>query len=231
MLGVFGIAVLTTLLRGALAQQPLRCMPFGDSITDYGCWRPWLAEKLKEDGYTLDFVGSRQAQATCDDLDYDRDHEGHPGFQAVDIVKDKQLVGWLKDNPADIITMHLGTVDIVRSGTKADVILEAYSALVDQMRDSNPEIRIIVAQMIPYPANDGLVQELNAAIPEWAASKNSTESPIWVVDQYTGFSGTTDLYDGLHPSESGDVKISGKFHPVIIQAIESIRGSGLEAEE
>lgn len=147
MLGVFGIAVLTTVLRGVLAQRPLRYMPFGDSITDYGCWRPWLAEKLKNDGYTLDFVGSRQAQATCDDLDYDRDHEGHPGFQAVDIVKDKQLVGWLKDNPADIITMHLGTVDIVRSGTKADTILEAYSVLVDQMRDSNPEIRIIVRHL------------------------------------------------------------------------------------
>lgn len=131
-------------LSGVLAQEPLRYMPFGDSITDYGCWRPWLAEKLKEDGYTLEFVGSRQAQATCNDLDYDRDHEGHPGFQAVDIVKDNQLVGWLNDNPADIITMHLGTVDIVRSSTKADLIIEAYSTLVDQMRDNNPAMRIIV---------------------------------------------------------------------------------------
>ncbi|CAI4214070.1 unnamed protein product [Parascedosporium putredinis] len=217
---------LAALPRSALAQadqeqRTLRYMPFGDSITDYGCWRPWLAEKLKADGHTLDFVGGRRAEAECDGLDYDRDHEGHPGFQAVDIVKDNQLAGWLADNPADIITMHLGTVDIVRSSTKADVILQAYDALVDAMREHNPAMRIIVSQIIPFPANDGLVQALNAAIPAWAESRNTTESPLWLVDQYTGFSGTADLYDGLHPSESGDVKISEAFYPAMLQAIES----------
>lgn len=127
-----------------LSQDTIRYMPFGDSITDYGCWRPWLGEKLKADGYSVDFVGSRQAEATCDNLDYDRDHEGHPGFQAIDIAKDRLLVEWLKDNPADIISMHLGTVDIVRSETAAPDILEAYSTLLGQMRDSNPRVKIVV---------------------------------------------------------------------------------------
>lgn len=56
----------------------------------------------------------------------------------------------------------------------------------------------------------------------WAKSMNLTESPIYVVDQYTGFDGETDLYDGLHPSDSGDVKISEKFYPVIHQAVGSV---------
>lgn len=127
-----------------LSEDTIRYMPFGDSITDYGCWRPWLAEKLKAEGYAIDFVGSRRAEATCDNLDYDRDHEGHPGFRAIDIAEDRLLIEWLEDNPADIISMHLGTVDIVRSGTAAPDILSAYSTLVGHMRDSNPRMKIVV---------------------------------------------------------------------------------------
>ena len=64
-------------IRAVLSQDTIRYMPFGDSITDYGCWRPWLGEKLKAEGYPVDFVGSRRAEAACDDLDYDR----APGLQ------------------------------------------------------------------------------------------------------------------------------------------------------
>ena len=79
-----------------------------------------------------------------------------------------------------------------------------------------------VAQIIPYPANDTLVRHLNSLIPNWAETMNLTQSPIFVVDQYTGFDGKTDLYDGLHPSESGDVNISDKFYPAIRLAVGSV---------
>lgn len=46
------------------------------------------------------------------------------------------------------------------------------------------------------------IQNLNKAIIPWAQGLNTTESPIWVVDQYTGFSGTSDLRDGVHPNVS-----------------------------
>jgi hypothetical protein len=138
------VLVVATSVYAAVAQKQLRYMPFGDSITDYGCWRPWVGEKLKHDGYNVDFVGTRKAQATCDSLDYDRDHEGHPGNPAVDIAKDNLLVDWLKQNPADIITMHLGTVDIVRSSRRPADIIAAFTKLVGQMRSSNPAMRIIV---------------------------------------------------------------------------------------
>ena len=137
--------VFIAVIPAVLSLDTIRYMPFGDSITDYGCWRPWLGEKLKSDDYKIDFVGSRRAEATCGNLDYDRDHEGHPGFKALDIAKDRSLVGWLKDNPADIISMHLGTVDIVRSQTAPPDILDAYSTLVGHMRNSNPRVKILVS--------------------------------------------------------------------------------------
>lgn len=132
------------ILHLVLSQVIIRYMPFGDSITDYGCWRPWVWEKLTAEGYFVDFVGSCQAEVTCKGLDYDRDHEGHPGFSALGIARDKLLVNWLRENPADVVTMHLGTVDIMESKTPPPDILNAFSILVSQMRDQNPRMKIVV---------------------------------------------------------------------------------------
>jgi len=77
-----------------------------------------------------------------------------------------------------------------------------------------------VAQLIPLPAMDKQIRELNVAIPAWAAWHNSTQSPIWVVDQWTGFT-EADLKDGIHPAPSGDVKIAERFYPALVGAIQS----------
>lgn len=69
-------------------------------------------------------------------------------------------------------------------------------------------------------------QALNAAIPAWASSKNSTNSPIWVVDQYTGFNTTTNTGDGVHPIDSGNVKIAAKWLAPLQNAIKAVSGGG-----
>lgn len=230
------LAAITTVF----AQGTIRYMPFGDSITDYGCWRAWVDERFKEEGYDVDFVGSRRSGKKCDDLDYDRDHEGHPGFRVVDTAKDRLLVDWLRKNPADVISMHMGTVDIMKSDVAPADILNAYSLLVSQMRESNEKMKIIVrapcsvrdflvpcsfiqvAQIIPYPEKSERVQDLNEAIPIWAETANLTKSPLWVVDQWTGFNRSVDLKDGVHPDRSGDKKIADKFYPVVLQAVGSV---------
>lgn len=61
------------------------------------------------------------------------------------------------------------------------------------------------------------IQELNKAIPTWAAGLNKTESPIWIVDQYTGFS-SSDLRDGVHPNASGDKKMVDRWYPALLTA-------------
>ena len=51
---------------------------------------------------------------------------------------------WLKLNLADIVTMHLGTNDIFLTNHKTPEIITALGKLADQMRVSNPAMRIIV---------------------------------------------------------------------------------------
>ncbi|KAG9228290.1 SGNH hydrolase-type esterase domain-containing protein [Amylocarpus encephaloides] len=223
-LKVLGLA--TLLSTTVLAQAPkIRYMPFGDSITEIVCWRGLLQTQLAATGYTnIDFVGSgtQQSEAGCANSNYDRDNEGHSGFLAINIANRNQLVDWLKKNPADVITMHLGTNDIVQQNKKTEDIIAAFSTLVDQMRASNPAMKIIVAQIIPiaFGNYNPAIQTFNKAIPAWAVSKNTTASPIWVVDQFTGFSEITDLRDGVHPNAKGDAKMAAIWAPALSHAFD-----------
>jgi hypothetical protein len=67
------------------------------------------------------------------------------------------------------------------------------------------------------------IQDLNRQIPTWAAGHNKTESPVWVVDQYTGFSGSSDLRDGVHPNDSGDTKMMNVWYPALVNAFSVVK--------
>ena len=77
-----------------------------------------------------------------------------------------------------------------------------------------------VAQIIPATASyyQTGIKALNAAIPAWAKGLNTTQSPIWVVDQNTGMS-ASDERDGLHPNAAGDAKMAAKWYPALVNAI------------
>ena len=223
------VAVLATALSflvvPASAAAPLRIMPLGDSITaGPGCWRAMLWDQLQRAGYTnLDFVGSQQGGG-CSVPSFDMDHEGHSGFAATGIADQNQLPPWLSSARPDIVLMHLGTNDLWGDTISTSQVLTAYSKLVDQMRASNPNMKIIVAQILPMaPSNcNGCgqrVMSLNQAIPGWAAGKTTSQSPITVVDQWTGFNTATDTFDGVHPIDSGFQKMANKWYPALAAAL------------
>ena len=202
----------------------VRIMPLGDSITGSpGCWRALLWNRLQDAGYTdIDFVGTLGPQG-CP-VPYDGDNEGHGGALVTNVAQQNLLPGWLAATDPDVVVMHFGTND-VWSDRPVDAILDAYSTLVAQMRASNPAMKILVAQIIPM--NPGTCPEcaqrvvaLNAAIPGWAESESTAQSPIIVVDQWTGFSTDTDTYDGVHPNDSGDRKIADRWFPALAAVLD-----------
>ncbi|KAJ4361841.1 hypothetical protein N0V83_010782 [Neocucurbitaria cava] len=230
---LLSLAALAATASAQTANTTLRYMPFGDSITEIVCWRAKLWEKLQSTEWaTVNFVGSGKTENNCKDTKYDRDNEGHSGFLAIDIATKDQLTGWLKANPADVITMHLGTNDIVQQNKNVVDIIAAFTKLVGTMRTSNPKMKIVVAQIIPLGLGNynSKIQDLNKAIIPWAQGLNSTASPIWVVDQYTGFSGTSDLRDGVHPNDAGDVKMANVWYPAVVHAFEEANKDKVAAE-
>ncbi|OAA57085.1 Esterase, SGNH hydrolase-type, subgroup [Niveomyces insectorum RCEF 264] len=211
----------------AAASAPVRIMPLGDSITGSpGCWRALLWRKLQEHNITnTKFVGTLPAQG-CG-FTYDGANEGHGGFLASGIVSKKQLPGWLDQTHPDIVMMHLGTNDVWNNASP-EGITGSFSALVDQMRASNPHMKILVAQILPMkPSNCAdcpqRVIALNKAIAAWAPTVNTTAgSPLTVVDCWTGFDDATDTLDGVHPNSAGNEKMANSWYGPLVQAIESM---------
>ncbi|MEU4235579.1 cellulose binding domain-containing protein [Nonomuraea sp. NPDC026600] len=197
-----------------------RIMPLGDSITGSpGCWRALLWNRLQSAGYTnIDFVGTLPPQGCS--VSYDGDNEGHGGFLATNVAGQNQLPGWLAATKPDIVLMHFGTND-VWSNIAPATILSAFTTLVNQMRASNPAMKILVAKIIPMnPSTCADCGQraitFNNAIPAWAAATSTQQSPIVVVDQWTGFSTSADTYDGVHPNASGDQKMSDRWYPALV---------------
>jgi lysophospholipase L1-like esterase len=211
----------------ALAQAPVRIMPLGDSITaGPGCWRAYLWNQLQTAGYhNIDFVGGVSDGGGCNPgFSYDFHHEGHSGFSITGIADGNQLPPWLSAANPQVIVMHLGTNDMWGGWIPLQTKLTALTKLIGQMRAHNPAIRIVVSQIIPMSpsgcatcASD--VVAFNNAIPGLVAGLNSTQSPIYIVDQWTGFDLATDTYDAVHPVTSGFIKMANRFFPVVAQAL------------
>ncbi len=204
-----------------------KIMPLGDSITGSpGCWRAILWNRLQTSGFTnIDFVGTLNNSNDCG-ITYDGNNEGHGGYLATNIANQNLLPSWLSATTPDIVIMHLGTNDVWNNIAPA-TILAAFSTMVDQMRANNPNVKIIVAQIIPMNPSgcstcaQGAVN-FNAAIPAWASSKSTAQSPITVVDQWTGFSTSADTSDGVHPNATGIQKMSDKWYPALSAVLSGI---------
>jgi len=237
----------------------LRYMPLGDSITEAACWRAKLWHKFQDTEWSsVNFVGSSRGDNSCKDNQYDKDSEGHSGFQAIDIASKKQTDGWLKKNPADVVTVHLGTNDLAYNHPVGDII-KAFTSILTSIRAANPKMKIIVripsdssdtlkptpraafvhctteyimltpvqvAQIIPmmkdHAKQDASAITLNQQLVTWARGLNRTESPIWIVDQHTGMT-SSDMRDGLHPNDAGDVKMANVFYPALLTAFKAAK--------
>ncbi|HEY5052515.1 MAG TPA: GDSL-type esterase/lipase family protein, partial [Solirubrobacterales bacterium] len=220
--------------------ENLRIMPLGDSTTSSICYRSHLWQMLQDAGHTqFDFIGTRKGDPGCSFTGYDQDNEGHGGYIVTDVLKAtstgrpsgadptdlfdssaKDLATWFDGHPADAVLMHFGTNDVWNSFSPQN-ILNAYTAILTRLRANNPNVHMLVAQITPLnPSGCGGclsgVQDLNAAIPDWATQNSTAASPVTVVDQATGFDVATDTVDGVHATDAGSIKIATNWYNALV---------------
>lgn len=221
------------------AQQPLRILPLGDSITQSDAqhlgYRYVLWKMLIDAGKQFDFVGSMnpaQGERPPGWSDYqgqafDADHEGHSGWTAGDLLdgcswepEKGKLSDWLKSYTPDIVLLHIGTNDAFHM-VPTDLTVEKIGAIIDLLRPANPNVTVFLAKIIPlagewardYNAN---IVTLNGRMDGIAAAKTTATSKVVVIDQYSGFDGENDTYDSIHPSDSGAVKMAQRWADAIL---------------
>jgi lysophospholipase L1-like esterase len=231
LLALGGGAVVAT--SAPAAASPVRIMPLGDSITaGPGCWRAYLWNKLQTAGYpNIDFVGTQSDGGSCNPgFSYDADHEGHGGYSITGIANANQLPPWLASANPDVIMVHLGTNDMWGGWIPLADKLTAYTKLIGQMRAQNPNVKIIVAQIIPMstqacatcPAD---VKAFDEALPSWAAGLSTSQSPITIADLWSGYDAVADNTDGTHPNTGGFKKMADSWFPAVA-AVLSGQGGG-----
>lgn len=213
-------------------------MALGDSITRATCWRAALWQELEQaQPSRFDLVGTLSSDNGCAPSGYDRDNQGYSSSLVTEIVAgitnartcDPAPCPALSDVEAafqaqkpDVVLMHFGTNDVWNAKPTEDIV-NAYTSVVDALRRANPKVVILVAQILPMNVTDLTcsgctcagcatgVPALNARITSWAAEHDTSDSPIRVVDQYTGYDPVADNRDGVHPNTDGSAKMAQRW--------------------
>ncbi len=192
----------------------VKIMPLGDSITEsfpgHASYRFFLYNQLVQAGYDVDFVGSLTGVNGGSPLysNFDQNHEGHSGIRTDQIQAN--IVAWANAAKPDIVLLHTGSNDIEQGQSNSSTANEI-SGLIDNLRSVVPNVKILLAQIIPENFNTSQYPLLNSLIANVASQKNTAQSPVVLVDQYTGFNNAADTFDGIHPDDSGERKLANKW--------------------
>lgn len=216
MLIAAAMVLLVCLSAGASADEPVRIMPLGDSITRgwYGSvgsngYRKPLYLNLAGRGYNVDFVGG------MNDGDFaDRNHEGHDGWHAAGGTGGGLLpnvYNWLVVHPADIVLLHIGTNDI----TYNDQDVNEVSGILDEIDRFSEDITVILALIINRQSYSAATTQFNDELNAMALNRIAGGDDIIIVDMESALNYSTDMVDNLHPNDAGYAKMADVWYDVL----------------
>ncbi len=213
-----------------VVQRTIKILPLGDSITqargDFESYRYPLWKKLIDAGKDFDFVGSRyqtydwgRSWSDYNGRSFDQDHEGHAGKTAGWVLHNADFQ---YHNPADIALIHLGTNDLLWTDESASTIRNDIKDVINKLRDTNPNIKILLAKIIPFDfenrGSDSADRYYNflSELDGLANDMYQSRSPIIIVDMASDFSVWSDSYDQLHPNANGEEKMAQRWFNAMI---------------
>lgn len=99
----------------------------------------------------------------------------------------------------------------------AENIQKSLAGIIDELRTSVPEIKIIVSQIIT--SRDSSVNKkivlFNTSLPAWVKKTTTSKSPVVLVDQWSGWNPAKNNRDEFHPSAGGAKIMAEKFLPAV----------------
>ena len=194
-------------------------MPLGDSITrgshstDSNGYRRELKDLLVSSGYDVNFVGSLRDGAFVDNQ-----HEGHSGF----LVNQLNVSGYMTNNPAQIVLLHIGTNNITPDGlyTTPNEVAGLLDEIDNWETDNNKTVIVILAEIINRLGHtcpkSSETTTFNNNVKAMALNRNNDPvqpDRIVIVDMEcsAGLNYNTDIADTVHPNDNGYEKMAAKW--------------------
>ncbi|MGB3401639.1 MAG: GDSL-type esterase/lipase family protein [Microcoleaceae cyanobacterium] len=222
--------------------RDFKLMPLGDSITegkedntqdeeDREGYRRYLYQDLTEIGLDVDFVGS---ESNGLNNDFDKDHQGHPGWKVQEINDGRNGEGgvddWIPAAEPDIVLLKIGTNNGGSNGTN---IAGKLDDLVEDIFDINSfDGHLIVSTAAPihpdsiyYDSRSGNIDDYNDLIPGIVNNYNAIGEEISFVDIRSGDNPITEddmsppsVDNGLHPTAAGYEKMASSYYEAVLEA-------------
>jgi lysophospholipase L1-like esterase len=223
------LGLLTTLtslgVSTAQAQTPpTRILPLGDSLTSgvsgqvvNGGYRNRLYTLLTNAGYNVDFIGLN-TDASNPTLP-DRDHQGVGGIR-IDTVQ-ASINDWLDAMAEpDVVLLLLGTNDFSQN-FNINSIQTRMNDLISAIAVKRPFAKIIVSNLTVRTDSailDAQEAVFSAAIPGIVNTQVALGRQVSFLDIRSGIL-TSDLSDGVHPTQTGYNKMADLWFPAITNVI------------
>jgi len=187
----------------------------GDSITEGGktfvCYRQILVPQLREKNIAFKFIGPEKDSTSA--------HAGYGGKNTSYLLSISKKT--YREYPADIVMIHSGHNSFSKD-KPVPVIIRDTEAMIDTIREINPKVQILLAQVIPAGKlpKYSYIPELNKRLESLAERLIKKGVRITLVNQAAGFDWKTDtIPDKVHPNASGAKKMSNKWLAALLPAL------------
>ena len=214
---------------------PVKIMPVGDSITEgkytQGGYRKPLYQMLKDNGYSVTFVGKEDDGDPANDTGFSigMENPNHEGYGSARIgmllnggTTEKHTAlpinTSLANNNPDVVLILLGTNDIFGI-TPTDRMEQTMEKLLSTIFEQNPNTAVVLASIPPISkieARNADVNAYNAALPGMIAKEKALNHKIEFADIHSVFTEPADLSgDKVHPSEKGYNKMAALWYSIL----------------
>jgi len=217
--------------------QPIRIMPVGNSITfdfnsadanetnirpdgDRISYRYRLYQLLTAAGYNFDFVGSENAGNNFFQNEEMDDNAGFPNITD-DQLNHLILTGYnlaasqqeapgpyLSYYPTDIMLIEIGTNNLDPSPTDVQDVLNS-------IRIYEPNVIILLARIINRKIYSSTTTLFNDNVQAMVNARNDPRIIMVDLENGAGINYSTDMFDLLHPNQTGYNKMAAKWFEAI----------------
>ena len=242
------------IILASAASAANKVMPLGDSITQGTSsgvsdeafqisYRKALYDKLKAAGCVVNdeiFVGTLFSGESV--ADFDPDHDGHPGWQANEVVDGSiadpsagKLDEWLIAETPNIVLLHIGTNDISGNNEDWNEIEDILTVIDDYETASGKSVWVVLSLIIdrscdpfipPCPKSLETTNFNNNVRDFVFFPRQAGGDKILLVDMqndaginYDRWNMGGDMWDDLHPFETGYTKMADLWYTRLMEIL------------